>query len=83
MAFVARDGEHTSTWRAWTVVNAGTTYRAICAWSSGSQRMEWSVQVSAKTKSGGRHWRSMRGLWVIAAVREFENAQALNEALQK
>lgn len=79
---VSRDGDQTSTRRAWHGVSAGRSYRIRCEWSLGSQRMEWSVEVECR-KGGRTYWRKIDGRWVIAAVREWENAQRLNEALQQ
>lgn len=84
MPAVSRFGDQRSERREWRVVSAGRHYRVTCEWSIGSLRMEWVVEVSAKSPKGdGWHWRRIKGLWLIATVREYENAQHMNEQLQR
>lgn len=84
MPAVSRFGDQTSKRREWRVVAAGRHYRVICEWNIGSLRMEWAADVSAKVpKADAWHWRRIKGLWLIAAVREYENAQHINEQLQR
>ena len=84
MPAVSRFGDQTSKRREWRVVSAGRHYRVVCEWNIGSLRMEWSVEVSAKARTTeGWHWRRITGLWLIAAVREYENVQHINEQRQR
>lgn len=69
-------GLQTSKRREWMIADAVKEYRVECAWNIGSMRMEWEVYVKVSPPQVQTHWRRIKGLWLIHAVREYENTLA-------
>lgn len=62
----------TATERQWRVRVASMEYKV--RWKTEPVRWDVMVQVKSKSESGPPHWRSIKGQWIINAVRTFESA---------
>jgi hypothetical protein len=67
-------GLQTSTCKVWEVAVNGKEYQVTNYWCVGELRMSWLVEVLVSPPQVQSYWRRIKGLDLINAVREYENA---------